>query len=94
MIIDHRANLDTIWEVLQMAREDCISEDGGGSHDEQWQDVCLAMAQVSEELGIDEVAEEQAMMAAEEEADKGDYLYEQQRDRLMMEQWENEQANE
>jgi len=57
MIIDQRANLAIIWEALQMAREDCISEDDNGPNDAHWDDVCLAMAQLGEGLGIDESGE-------------------------------------
>jgi hypothetical protein len=57
MNIDQRANLATVWAVLEMAREDCISEDENGPNDEQWQDVCSAMAQLGEGLGIDESGE-------------------------------------
>tara|TARA_B100000035_G_scaffold289230_1_gene275453 strand:+ start:604 stop:783 length:180 start_codon:yes stop_codon:yes gene_type:complete len=44
-------NLSTVWEVLHMAREDCISE-GIESNDEQWNDVTYAMAKIHEALKI------------------------------------------
>lgn len=50
---DTAAQLRAIWEVLSMAREDCIPEDGNGPYDEQWQEVCEAMAWISEDLGIE-----------------------------------------
>lgn len=50
-----RENLATIWEALEGYRENCISED-----DETWSDICLAMAQIREDLGLpSEVEEEQ-----------------------------------
>ena len=48
----HRYNktswLDTVWDALQGFREDCISTD-----DEQWDEICTAMAWITEELGFE-----------------------------------------
>ncbi|ETW10893.1 hypothetical protein ATO8_19889 [Roseivivax marinus] len=49
---DTAGQLRAIWEVLAMAREDCISEDGNGPNDEIWQEVCDAMAWIAEDLGV------------------------------------------
>jgi len=40
--------LDTVWDALQGFREDCISTD-----DEQWDEICTAMAWITEELGFE-----------------------------------------
>jgi len=41
--------LDTIWDALQMVREDCIPE-GDESYDEQWDEITSAMAFITEDL--------------------------------------------
>lgn len=41
--------IDTVWDALQGYREDCISED-----DEQWDDICTAMAWITEEVITDD----------------------------------------
>lgn len=59
MIIDEEKCFETIWEVLGMAREDCIPE-GAPHYDEQWAEVCDAMAHLREALGLpSEVEKEQ-----------------------------------
>lgn len=45
--------LETVWDVLAMAREDLIPE-GVPEYDDQWSDVCTAMAWIQEALNIDE----------------------------------------
>jgi hypothetical protein len=49
---DRVAWLDVIWEGLWGFREDCIPE-GDPLHDEQWDNICTAMAWIAEELGVD-----------------------------------------
>ena len=44
-------SLSSVWEVLHMAREDCISE-GIESNDEQWNEVTYAMAKIHEAFNI------------------------------------------
>ena len=44
-------SLSTIWEVLHMAREDCISE-GIEYNDEQWGELTYAMARIHKALNI------------------------------------------
>lgn len=43
--------LDTVWNALEGYREDCIPE-GDDLYDEQWNDICTAMAWIAEELEI------------------------------------------
>lgn len=40
--------LKIIWDALHGYREDCISTD-----DESWDEICGAMATVTEKLGLD-----------------------------------------
>lgn len=44
--------LETIWDALHMAREDCIPE-GDSAYDSQWDDITLAMAWITEEFGLE-----------------------------------------
>jgi hypothetical protein len=44
--------METIWTALEMVREDCIPE-SEPAYDEQWGDICTAMAWISEALNID-----------------------------------------
>tara|TARA_A100000172_G_scaffold63051_2_gene42414 strand:- start:2989 stop:3168 length:180 start_codon:yes stop_codon:yes gene_type:complete len=44
-------SLSSVWDVLHMAREDCISE-GIESNDKQWNEVTNAMAKIHEALDI------------------------------------------
>lgn len=41
--IDYEADLATVWQLLHAAREDLIPE-GENEYDAQWEEVCLAMA--------------------------------------------------
>ena len=45
--------LKIVWDALHMARENCISE-GIPENDEQWDDICHAMAIIHETLEIDQ----------------------------------------
>ena len=45
-------SLSSVWDVLDMAREDCIPEGRDESYDEQWDEVCEAMAKIHEALNI------------------------------------------
>jgi hypothetical protein len=40
-----------VWNALEGYREDCIPE-GDDLYDEQWNDICTAMAWIAEELEI------------------------------------------
>lgn len=44
-------SLSSVWDVLYMAREDCISE-GIDSNDEQWHEVRRAMNKIHKALNI------------------------------------------
>jgi hypothetical protein len=44
-------NLATIWEALETFRENSIPE-GTDKHDDEWGNICLAMANIREELGL------------------------------------------
>ena len=53
---DIEKQLDIIWDALHSYREDCIPE-SDPSYNEQWEDICLAMAVIREDLGLcDEVS--------------------------------------
>ena len=49
--------LETIWEALAGFREDCIPETDP-TYDRQWDDICTAMAWITEEIGLNSSAEE------------------------------------
>ena len=52
---DIEKQLDIIWDALHAYREDLIPE-GNEQFDEIWEDICLAMAVIREDLGLcDEV---------------------------------------
>jgi hypothetical protein len=42
--------LETIWLALEGFRENCIPEGQEQSYDDQWGDICTAMAWVEEDL--------------------------------------------
>ncbi len=44
--------LETIWDALHMARENCIPE-SDPDYDNQWNDICEAMAWLTESLGLE-----------------------------------------
>jgi hypothetical protein len=48
---------ETIWEALHGYRENCIPEGGDPAYDEQWNDICSAMAYIQEELGVPEIVD-------------------------------------
>lgn len=45
---DKESWFETIWDALHSYREDCIPE--GEEYDPIWDDICTAMAWISEEL--------------------------------------------
>lgn len=49
---DPQSHIDVIWEALEMVREDCIPE-GDPGYDAQWDDICTAMAWITEDLGLE-----------------------------------------
>lgn len=50
---DTESILDTIWSALEGYRENCIPE-GEAQYDDQWSDICTAMAWITEDLSKDE----------------------------------------
>jgi hypothetical protein len=53
---DIRSAIDTIWQALEAYREDCIPE-SDPTYDEQWSDICTAMAWIQEDLNVMEKVE-------------------------------------
>jgi hypothetical protein len=41
--------MDTLWQALECYREDCIS---GSDYDEEWDEICTAMAWIGEKIGV------------------------------------------
>ena len=39
---------ETIWNALHSHRENCIPEGGDPTYDEEWDDICTAMAWIEE----------------------------------------------
>jgi hypothetical protein len=50
---DIREQINIIWEALHSYREKCIPE-SDPSHNEEWENICLAMAVIQEQLGEEE----------------------------------------
>ena len=50
---DMESILNTIWLALEGYRENCIPE-GQAEYDEQWSDICTAMAWIQEDLNAQE----------------------------------------
>jgi len=48
--------LDVIWEALHGYRQNCIPE-GTNEYDDEWSDICTAMAWIEEDLKFLEEAE-------------------------------------
>ena len=46
--------LQTVWDALHGYREDCIPE-GQETYDDEWSDICTAMAWIAEDLGVEDV---------------------------------------
>ena len=47
--------LSTVWAALECHRENTIPE-GDAQHDQQWNDICTAMAWIGEILGVENEA--------------------------------------
>jgi hypothetical protein len=45
---DTNSHISVIWDALMAFREDCIPE-GSDNHDQQWNDICTAMAWIVED---------------------------------------------
>lgn len=50
---DEKSWMETIWDALQSHRENCIPE-GVPEYDDQWSDICTAMAWIEESLGVND----------------------------------------
>lgn len=48
--------IDTLWDALHVYRENCIPE-GPRSFDAEWDELCTAMAWLTEELGLTSAVE-------------------------------------
>jgi hypothetical protein len=51
---DIKKQLMIVWAALDAYRADLIPE-GDESYDEEWNNICTAMAVITEDLGIDEI---------------------------------------
>ena len=50
-----RKNLSTIWNALWQYRVDCIPEEAEmETYNEEWDEICTAMAHLHEALGIEQ----------------------------------------
>jgi len=49
---DAESWLETIWNALHSHRETCIPEGVDPAYDDEWSDICSAMAWVREVLGL------------------------------------------
>jgi len=91
---DPRSWMEPIWDALTAFREDCIPE-GEPRYDDQWSDICTAMAWIEEELGLNDAPD--AVIAFDPDKttlDKVKSDHEQMRKRLRGEQWTPEQIKE
>lgn len=50
---DIKDALKTVWQALEAYRDDLIPE-GDPSYDEEWNDICTAMAVIEEDLNAQE----------------------------------------
>ena len=48
-MIDIQDAIKTVWLALEGYRENCIPE-GDADYDEEWSDICTAMAVIQEDL--------------------------------------------
>jgi len=48
---------EVIWDALHLAREESIPEDSNGPNDDQWEDICTAMAWLQEAAGCEEITD-------------------------------------
>lgn len=44
--------IETVWDALFILRENCIPE-SDPTYDACWADICLAMARITEDLGLE-----------------------------------------
>lgn len=49
---DKQSWLNTLWDALSSYRDDCIPEGAEKRYDEEWSEICRAMAWITEALGL------------------------------------------
>jgi hypothetical protein len=64
---DIQEQINIIWEALHSYREDCIPE-SDPSYNEEWEDICLAMAVIQEDLNLSYIADLTKELTTEREA--------------------------
>ena len=57
---DRMSWFDTVWDALAAYRETCIPE-GDADYDAEWDEICTAMAWISEEIGESETTDREAI---------------------------------
>lgn len=60
--LDEESWLSTIWDALEDYREKSIPE-GEVAYDQQWDDICSAMAWIREELNLPDEVEQENLTA-------------------------------
>lgn len=55
---DARQSLDVVWNALCAHRETNIPEGRDESYDAEWDDICTAMAWITEALGVSDEPED------------------------------------
>ena len=58
--------LEIVWDALTAYREDLIPE-GDQMYDKEWDDICTAMAWITEDLGLEYIEGELVNMRLDEE---------------------------
>lgn len=57
---DTLSHLNTLWDALHCYR-DCLIPEGDEMYDQEWDELCTAMAWIAEDLGCaDEIYSDQA----------------------------------
>lgn len=64
---DIQEQINIIWEALHSYREDCIPE-SDPSYNQEWEDICLAMAVIQEDLNLSYIADLTKELTTEREA--------------------------
>jgi len=50
---DPKSWLQTVWAGLESHRENCVPEGADPMYDEEWDNICTAMAWIAEAVGVD-----------------------------------------
>lgn len=64
---DIQEQINIIWEALHSYRENCIPE-SDPSYNEEWENICLAMAVIQEDLNLSYIADLTKELTTEREA--------------------------